>query len=77
MVTEAIMSVRILNALTDSSELPMSIASELKKKANELAAQRVSNFDPHIDGAFHAPDAGSRTVADCASLQSRAKHLGS
>jgi hypothetical protein len=28
-------------------------------------------------GLFNAPDAGSRTVVDCASLQSRAKHLGS
>jgi hypothetical protein len=33
----------------------MSIANELKKKASELAAQRVSNFDPQIDGAFQCP----------------------
>jgi hypothetical protein len=33
----------------------MSIADELKKKASELAAQRVSSFDPHIDGAFQCP----------------------
>jgi hypothetical protein len=33
----------------------MSIAGELKNKAGELAAQRVSNFDPCIDGAFQSP----------------------
>jgi hypothetical protein len=36
-------------------EPPMSIAGELKKKASELAALRVSNFDPYIDGAFQCP----------------------
>jgi hypothetical protein len=40
---------------TSKIELPMSIADELKKKAGGLAAQRVSSFDPHIDGAFQYP----------------------
>jgi hypothetical protein len=33
----------------------MSIADELKKTARELAAQRLSNFHPDIDGAFQCP----------------------
>jgi hypothetical protein len=33
----------------------MSIANELKKKASELAAQRLSTFDPQIDGVFQCP----------------------
>jgi hypothetical protein len=33
----------------------MSIASELKKKASELASQRVANFDSCIDGVFQCP----------------------
>jgi hypothetical protein len=33
----------------------MSIANELRKKASELAAQRVLNFDPHIEWLFNAP----------------------
>jgi hypothetical protein len=33
----------------------MSIADELKKRAAELAAHRVSNFEPFIGGSFQCP----------------------
>jgi hypothetical protein len=59
----------------------MSIAGELKKKASELAAQRVSNFDPYIDGAFQCPrywieDGRKLRIVTVPSKALRAKHLG-